>query len=111
MKKILFIISILALAVFASCSSNTQEELPSQELPVDNGDDLATGTFPADKSTSEICTQSGGTWIESANECEGISPNLCQEMGGNFNECGSACRNNPEAEICTLQCVAYCGFE
>lgn len=25
-----------------------------------------------------------------------------------FYECGSACRNDPEGSICTLQCVQYC---
>jgi hypothetical protein len=106
MKKLLILISIILLVIFTSCASNNTEELPIQ-----NNDDLTGGTFPIGKATSEICNETGGTWIESANECEGISANVCQEMGGTFNECGSACRNNPDAQACTLQCVQYCAFE
>lgn len=59
----------------------------------------------------EECRKLDGTWIEDANECEGISKSDCETSGGTFNECASACRNNPEAEICTLQCVLVCEFE
>lgn len=57
-----------------------------------------------------FCLDNGGTWIDSAAECEGISEMQCTEQGGTFNECASACRNNPEAELCTLQCVLVCEF-
>ncbi len=56
------------------------------------------------------CVENDGTWIESASECEGISEMQCTDQGGTFNECASACRNNPEAEVCTLQCVLVCEF-
>jgi hypothetical protein len=44
------------------------------------------------------------------NECEGISQDLCNELGGNFDSCASACRNNPDSDICTMQCVIVCSF-
>ncbi|GIU69668.1 MAG: hypothetical protein KatS3mg002_0904 [Candidatus Woesearchaeota archaeon] len=53
-----------------------------------------------------LCTNIGGVWT--GYDCENISPEKCQEIGGTFNECASACRNNPNAEICTLQCVPIC---
>ena len=56
------------------------------------------------------CDYYGGTWLAESNECEGISEVNCLELGGEFNECASACRNNPEAQICTLQCVLVCQF-
>lgn len=59
---------------------------------------------------SEDCISSGGTWLSGVSECEYIDETWCTNNGGQFNECGSACRNNPEAEICTLQCVPFCSF-
>lgn len=76
----------------------------------DDNSNFASGTFPAGVPTSQLCTDSNGNWIAEANECEGISENVCQEMGGKFNECATACRNDPDAEICTMQCVLVCEF-
>ncbi len=65
-------------------------------------------------------TQMGGTlveacniventiWLEEFNQCEYLSQETCENIGGTFNECGSACRNDPTAEMCTMQCVSYC---
>lgn len=71
-------------------------------------ENLAGGTVPAGTQESQ-CISIGGIWT--GYDCEGISEEQCQEIGGTFNECASACRNNPEAEFCTLQCVQVCGFE
>lgn len=57
----------------------------------------------------EQCTSIGGTWT--GYDCTGISQEQCQEIGGTFNECASACRNDPEAEMCTQQCVIVCEFK
>lgn len=99
MKKIIFM--LIALLAFAGCAP--QEETP---LNVD-----INGTVPSGSSNQELCVNYGGTWIDEANECEGISARYCQEIGGEFIECGSACRHNADAEVCTLQCVQYCTFE
>lgn len=56
------------------------------------------------------CAQANGTWIDSAHECEGLSQETCSSLGGTFKECASACRNNPEAQLCTMQCVLVCEF-
>lgn len=69
---------------------------------------LAGGTVPAGDTESQ-CTSIGGTWT--GYDCTGINANQCQEIGGTFNECASACRNDPTAEMCTLQCVIVCEFE
>jgi hypothetical protein len=68
----------------------------------------AAGTVPAGTS-SEQCESIGGTWT--GYDCEGIGQQQCQEIGGTFNECASACRNNPDAEVCTMQCVQVCTLE
>jgi hypothetical protein len=65
----------------------------------------AGGTVPAGENP---CSAIGGTWDEVNGECLGIGANACQEIGGTFNECASACRNDPMAEVCTMQCVQVC---
>lgn len=77
------------------------------DLPVIGG---AAGTVPAG-TTESMCIAMGGEWSGEFQECLGISGEACFEIGGNWNECASACRNNPEAEICTMQCVQVCDFK
>jgi zinc transport system substrate-binding protein len=59
----------------------------------------------------EKCIGFGGEWIEEHEECEYISENSCFEIEGSYNECASACRNNPDAENCIMSCVPVCTFE
>ena len=56
----------------------------------------------------EQCTEKGGQWLAEFSECEYISEAQCSEMNGVYYECESACRHNPDAEICTAQCVPVC---
>lgn len=56
------------------------------------------------------CRMLNGSWLDQYQECEGISQNLCQYLGGVFSECESACRHDPQAEVCTMQCVPVCKF-
>ena len=66
---------------------------------------------PADSATLEkACTDAGGKYLASFNECENVSSASCTAMGGMFEECASACRHAPEATICTAQCVPVCSF-
>jgi hypothetical protein len=58
----------------------------------------------------DYCGVQNGLWINQYKECEGISKEFCQSRGGYFNECASACRHNPEATICTMQCVPICEY-
>ena len=58
----------------------------------------------------EICVSFDGKWLSGSNECEGINKVECEKMGGKYNECASACRNDPKAQICTMQCVLVCEF-
>jgi len=50
----------------------------------------------------------GGKWLSEKNECENIGKDQCDFLGGNFNECASACRHNPSVEFCILVCVSVC---
>ncbi len=78
---------------------------------VDNPDysgGAAGGTVPADENP---CMAMGGQWDGINGECLGVSANVCQEIGGDWNECASACRNDPYAEVCTMQCVQVCDMK
>lgn len=56
------------------------------------------------------CLSFDGNWLEATQECEGMAQEQCENLGGSYNECASACRNDPGAELCTLQCVQVCQF-
>lgn len=59
---------------------------------------------------SEECETGGGTWLSMYNECEYARGSWCRQNDGTFEECGSACRHELNAQICTLQCVPVCNF-
>jgi hypothetical protein len=60
----------------------------------------------------QSCAQKNGVWYPSENICEvnQLSASECKAKGGEFNECASACRHDPKAEVCTMQCVLTCTF-
>jgi hypothetical protein len=58
-----------------------------------------------------LCRTKGGEWSATHRECVNVDENSCSSIGGSFNECASACRNQPEATMCTLQCVQVCEFK
>jgi hypothetical protein len=69
------------------------------------GQELNTAEF------AKACQSKSGTWLEKYSECENVDQQWCAASGGQFNECGSACRHNPDpAAPCTLQCVPLCTF-
>jgi hypothetical protein len=60
---------------------------------------------------AKACQSKSGKWLEQYRECESADKQWCTAAGGQFNECGSACRHNPDpAAPCTLQCVPLCVF-
>lgn len=91
---------------------------PGQFTVVVDGDEVYSSGFDSKSISPDTeadlersCDDLGGSWIEEARECEGISEESCDDLGGNFNPCASACRNDPDAEYCTMQCVLVCGFD
>lgn len=58
-----------------------------------------------------LCERYEGNWLDAHRECEYISQEQCSLMGGQFSQCESACRHDPSAEICTLQCVMVCSIK
>ena len=66
---------------------------------------------PASDERITTCTSLGGKWLEEYNECEGMPADTCIELGGEYNECGSACRHAEDPITpCTLQCIQFCSF-
>ena len=57
-----------------------------------------------------VCSDNSGNWLDDYSECEGLSQEKCEESGGVYNECESACRHDENADVCTLQCVAVCVY-
>lgn len=79
----------------------------SRDPSIDENRDInATSSASGDLATS--CEAAGGNWLAEYDECEYISSSWCSENEGTFAECTSACRHDPEAEICTMQCVPVC---
>ncbi len=91
-KKMILILAIVCLAVFAGCSKTKVLDGPSADF----GD------------AQQQCKSLSGKWLENSKECEGISEKDCSSLGGKFNECASACRNDSKAQVCTMQCVIVC---
>jgi len=56
------------------------------------------------------CEEHNGEWLSEYKECEFSDIKWCESVGGKYYECESACRHNPNAEICTMQCVMVCKF-
>ena len=78
----------------------------------DGTDESAAGPPPSDSEANEqACLDAGGTYIAEHNECENISAAACEERGGTFDECASACRHMPTDTMCTAQCVPVCSFQ
>ena len=69
------------------------------EFTVSNGADVG-----------ESCVAAKGAWSTEWDECTGVDKTWCEANGGRFEDCGSACRHDPKAEFCTMQCVIFCDF-
>lgn len=94
-------------AIDAQLQSLRQNDLitDTNQNVIDN-----TQTNPDDVTTDEKqagCLLFEGTFNEYS-ECLGIDQGQCLSLGGQFNECASACRHDDNAEICTMQCVVTC---
>ncbi len=56
------------------------------------------------------CLKNEWIWISSASECTWISYKICTKLKWKFDWCASACRNDPKATVCTMQCIQVCNF-
>lgn len=57
------------------------------------------------------CESQNGIWLSEYQECEYAGKEWCEDAGGKYFECESACRHSQEPLApCTLQCVMVCKF-
>lgn len=65
-----------------------------------------------DGSAAQACRDEGGRWLAEHSECESADGSVteawCTEQGGSYESCASACRHDPDADMCTQQCVQVC---
>ncbi len=94
-KKLLLILTMISIVVLAGCAKTTS--------PINPGTDYG--------SIQKQCETLSGKWLDDSKECENISEKDCTSLDGIFSECESACRNDPKAEVCTMQCVIVCKFK
>jgi hypothetical protein len=60
---------------------------------------------------AKACQSKSGKWLEKYSECEFADRQWCTTSGGRFDECGTACRHNPDPTApCTMQCIPLCTF-
>lgn len=106
-KTVLILTTLILSALMISGCGPSQNNSNSDDINSNKSDNL---NLTLINQAEEICLERNGTWIDEVNECEGISKQVCEEYQGEFISCGSACRNDPDAQVCTQQCVAYCDF-
>lgn len=86
-KLILGLIVLVVVLVVSKISS----------IPLENNQD----------DMKEACLTSNGNWLNDFKECEYVGKEWCDNRGGKFDQCASACRHE-ESEVCTKQCVSVC---
>ena len=70
---------------------------------------------PATTTTNieSLCKQKNGVYYSTEKLCEvnQLSKTQCLAQNGQFNECASACRHDPKAQVCNMMCVLTCTFK
>jgi hypothetical protein len=87
------------------CNPENTKEPKCLEFKGEENKDVATQPKTND------CVQNGGTWDGEYSECFGVDKTTCESINGQFDECASACRHDPKAEVCTMQCVQVCNVK
>ena len=65
------------------------------------------GVISSDERSEESRDPSATPSDGSGRDDTGLNESVCNESGGTWNPCGSACRTDPDA-ICIELCVEYC---
>ena len=91
-------------------SSPTVEQETSGGNQEQKESDQPTASSTSVQVRAQSCQNAGGNWLATHQECEYTSAQWCAEAGGSFSSCASACRHQPDAQVCTMQCVPVCHF-
>lgn len=109
-------VALIAAGLYAFNASNTTSQETGNQTtgsstPINSGyGGNPAGTVETGQTEGQQCAAQGGTWSEQYKECTGVNEGSCREIGGDWNECASACRHNPDAQVCVMMCVAVCSF-
>jgi hypothetical protein len=113
--KLLATTLLALLACLPVCAQKTAEVTYSGSgiLTVESGTpQLTQSPANTDAKVQELpsdCAKLGGKWLEEHQECEYMSREWCQSVGGTFDECASACRHSADPLVpCTMQCISVC---
>lgn len=98
------------LVTISQSTSGSDADTATSSVPTSEGNEEAATSSVGDDDIADSCIAAGGDWLGEHNECEYASQDWCADAGGDFDDCTSACRNDPDAEICTMQCVPVCAF-
>jgi hypothetical protein len=102
-RSLMIILALIIVAVLALLAAVISNQNKLSQTNDSNSD--------TELNIVEYCESNNGKWIEESKECEGLDETMCEAREGVFNDCASACRNSPEQDICTLQCVVVCDFD
>lgn len=85
-----------------------EQEIEESNLPINEDENILISENL--DLTESSCVAMRGIWFNYNKTCEVnyLSQSGCLALGGEFNECNSACRHTPDVEICTMQCVVTC---
>lgn len=110
MKKIIHFTILFIIIIGISACAPKQTTPPTTDTLPPVTDTTPPATTEPTTDLAAVCESNNGKWSAEYKECEGVGPEWCASNGGRFNECASACRHDPKAEVCTMQCVLVCEF-
>ena len=55
-------------------------------------------------------SQLNGRWLQKHNECEFVDQKSCENTGGIYNDCASACRHASGNVMCIQACIPVCSY-
>jgi len=104
----IFLAAIVVILALSACQKQAAQKPVTKQPPVrpHAAQQLPVSTIELEK----FCADGGGNWLAEFKECENAGKGWCAENRGTFNECASACRHDPKAEVCTMNCVPVCAF-
>lgn len=111
---LILVVLVASMFIFSACSERegtSNEFVPPGQTPSETPTPPRVISSSNQSDLEAACVGAEGHWVADTKECEWISEELCDDLGGTYNECGSACRNDPDSEFCIMMCVQYCSFE
>ncbi len=110
MKNLKIILSALVLVLaLSACQKSVSTPSVSGVKPTSVNVPISKISPPVSV-LSKTCVEERGVWSNKYKECEGVGKIWCDANKGRFDECASACRHDPKADICTMNCVPLCSF-